>query len=210
VPSRVKVSPNVDFDTSSVCEKRSDANPEVGLTPMPDAGLPTMSQLTDQPSDSLQSHGCTCPACIQDKPLVFVSEYGVVCRLAACSKTVHYYDPYGDRMGLSLILIHEKSHYEHHGGYKCAEGDCGHLAKEFRDLKRHYRAKHCTKTPGYPCDVLGCKYGGENGFHRKDKLASHYKNMHQGGVASTTHRRNILPALAKNEVFGPRIGQSSQ
>lgn len=139
-----------------------------------------------------------------------VSEYGVVCRLTACSKTVHCY-PFGDRMGLSPrprdLLIHEKSHYEHHGGYKCAEGDCGHLAKEFRDLKRHYQAKHCTKTPEFSCDVLGCKYGGENGFHRKDKLASHYKNMHQRGVASIAHRRNILPAPANDEVPGPGIGQ---
>jgi len=204
VPPGVNVSPNVDFDTSSVCDNRSDASLEVGLSPMRDIELPILSQLTDQPSDSMQSHECTCPACFQEKPLVVVSEYGVVCRLACrlatCSKNVHYY-PYGDRMGLSPrpqdLLVHEKSHYEHHGGFKCAEGDCGHLAKEFRDLKRHYRAKHCTKTPGYPCDVLGCKFGGDNGFHRKDKLASHYKNMHQRGVASTTHRRNILPALSE-------------
>jgi hypothetical protein len=176
---------------------------------MRDIELPILSQLTDQPSDSMQSHECTCPVCFQEKALVVVSEYPLVCRLAACSKTAEHYWS----MGRSLrheLLIHEKSHYEHHGGYKCAEGDCGHLAKEFRDLKRHYRAKHCTKTPGYPCDVLGCKFGGDNGFHRKDKLASHYKNMHQRGVASTTRRRNILPALAKNEVSGPGIGQSSQ
>ncbi len=176
---------------------------------MPDAELPMMSQLTDQPSDSLQSHGCTCPACIQDKPLVFVSGPKVACRFPACC--VHEYLAWKYRSTSRRLVAHEKTHYyEYHAGYKCAEGDCGHLSHEFRDLKRHYRAKHCTKTPEFSCDVLGCKYGGENGFHRKDKLASHYKNMHQRGVASIAHRRNILPAPAKDEVSGLGIGKSSQ
>jgi len=171
-----------------------------------------LSQLTDQPSDSMQSHGCTCLACIQEKPFVFVSTFRVACRLAACSQTVFYSsgDCVGYRPRPYILLSHEKTHFDHHGRCKCAETDCGHSTKQFRDLIRHYRAKHCTKTPEFPCDVLGCKFGGENGFHRKDKLTSHYKNMHQGQAVSMARCRNILPAPAENEVSGPGIGQSSQ
>ena len=64
--------------------------------------------------------------------------------------------------------------------YWCLEQHCHFNTKRQADLARHYRTKHCENPPNFPCQVLGCKYGGENGFVRKDKLKSHYKNVHEG------------------------------
>jgi len=232
VPPGVNVSPNVDFDTSSVCEKRFDASPEVEKSD-DELLFPVLATVSSSGDGVDKAHspvldnleGCTCLGCVQERPIIHVQIddrfVGACCRIPPCTFSISMWSPIGNLENLPRVLLplkfiygkelcsHEGTHFKHQGRYKCAEGDCGHLTKEWRDLKRHYRAKHCTKTPDFPCDVLGCKFGGENGFHRKDKLASHYKNIHQGIAASTTRRRNILPAPAKNEVSGPGIGQSS-
>lgn len=64
--------------------------------------------------------------------------------------------------------------------YRCLEQHCHFNTKRIADLVRHYRTKHCENPPNFSCQVLGCKYGGENGFARKDKLKSHYRNVHEG------------------------------
>lgn len=87
-------------------------------------------------------------------------------------------------------------------GFKCAEQNCHKAFSTVRDLQRHYRAKHCTKTPDFPCPAVGCSRGGDNGFHREDKLASHHKSMHQGWAISTKKNQRILPAPPKNGASG--------
>lgn len=215
VPPEACVPPYVDFHLTATGETLSGVDTELKLAGTSNVEpSPTQATLSDSGDQADEVHfpvldsleGCTCLACAQERhpiivPLAGRWESRVHCRIPQCTFLVTY----TTRISLSkyhafkTLCRHEGTHFEHQGKYKCAETDCDCLAKQFRDLKRHYRAKHCTKTPGYPCDVLGCKYGGENGFHRKDKLASHYKNMHQGRVASVAHRRKILPAPAKNE-----------
>ena len=68
--------------------------------------------------------------------------------------------------------------------YRCLEQHCHFNTKRHADLARHYRTKHCENPPKFSCQVLGCKYGGENGFARKDKLKSHYRNVHEGKLPS--------------------------
>ena len=74
---------------------------------------------------------------------------------------------------------HEKNHFRHDGQFRCIEDRCVYGAKRWSDLKRHYTSKHCMnpKTK-FPCPEIGCKYGGDNGFTRKDKLKSHREKVH--------------------------------
>lgn len=91
---------------------------------------------------------------------------------------------------------HEKNHYRHAGKYICSEGHCSTLTKSWSDLLRHYGSRHCTRAKRFPCPVPYCKYSGDNGFARKDKLKSHQKNVHKGFVPSAARQglQPILPA----------------
>ena len=75
---------------------------------------------------------------------------------------------------------HEKNHFRHEGQFRCIEDRCVYGAKRWSDLKRHYTSKHCLnpKTK-FPCPELSCKYSGNNGFTRKDKLKSHREKVHE-------------------------------
>lgn len=48
------------------------------------------------------------------------------------------------------------------------------------DLQRHVK-KHVPGGKPFGCPEPGCKYKGELGFYRKDKLLSHMRNRHSGG-----------------------------
>lgn len=48
------------------------------------------------------------------------------------------------------------------------------------DLQRHVK-KHVPGGKPFECSEPGCKYKGELGFYRKDKLLSHMRNRHSGG-----------------------------
>ena len=112
------------------------------------------------------------------------------CRQQGCG--VHLetriYDP--DGMQISSMdsgrdfLRHEQSHFVRNGRFKCAEKSCSAATQKFSDLKRHYESKHCKYRTKYPCNVIGCKYNGDNGFARKDKLMSHSNNVHKGKTTS--------------------------
>ena len=152
----------------------------------PPALTPTLDDRVDETSVLGLHEGCTCPACIQERPFTARTPgdggYRGACRMPNCSLVTLNGDGSAESaIGLHRysIIAHERSHYFHQDKYRCAEKDCTASFKQWRDLKRHYRAKHYTKTPAFPCNVIGCQYGGENGFHRKDKLTSHYKNVHQ-------------------------------
>ena len=75
---------------------------------------------------------------------------------------------------------HEKNHFRHEAQFRCIEDRCVYGAKRWSDFKRHYTSKHCLnpKTK-FPCPGIGCKYGGNNGFTRKDKLKSHREKVHE-------------------------------
>lgn len=50
----------------------------------------------------------------------------------------------------------------------------------------------CSNPKKFPCPALDCKYNGDNGFARKDKLTSHWKKVHQT-VASTSASSSKAP-----------------
>lgn len=239
VPPAAHASPDVDFDPTVTDKKLSAIDTELKLAATWNVETSpvqaTVSILGDQVDEVHSSifddlERCTCPSCLQERRPTITRDnsYGSAgfflarCRIPPCTMAKSTYiwglTPHASVLSpedfslyrLKDLYEHERIHFEHQGKYKCAEEDCGHLTKQFRDLKRHYRAKHCTKIPEFPCDALGCKFGGENGFHRRDKLASHYKNIHQGQAASIARPRNILPAPTRGRLSGPGTGSSSK
>ena len=80
----------------------------------------------------------------------------------------------------SKIASHYKDHYLEvdSSTWHCKEWDCKFTTKRFTDLMRHSTVKHCKTVTKFPCPVPYCKYSGDNGFARKDKLRSHQKNVH--------------------------------
>ena len=84
----------------------------------------------------------------------------------------------------------EASHFRTPGEdkLKCAESNCPVAVSSMTDLRRHYTSKHCTKSEKFSCPLVWCQYSGDNGFKRKDKLNSHYRNAHErkmGGGKAT-------------------------
>ena len=79
--------------------------------------------------------------------------------------------------------------------YHCPAKRCCVKVKKMTDLRRHTLVAHCKNPPRYPCTEVGCKYGGNNGFIRWDKLNSHRRNVHEGKVRPGKANRRIEPKL---------------
>ena len=86
-----------------------------------------------------------------------------------------------------LVSDHEESHFREETRdqdqkliFTCKDDRCQIHTKRKDDVKRHYATVHCKNPERFPCHVIGCRFGGENGFTRKDKLTSHMKSTHKG------------------------------
>ena len=98
---------------------------------------------------------------------------------------------------------HERRHFEVVDAsgvkkYHCNVERCNFSSKRRADLLRHCTTKHCTNpdVQKYPCPEIGCKYSGANGFTRKDKLKSHYNNVHKGSAVLGKAPRALKPKPA--------------
>ena len=69
---------------------------------------------------------------------------------------------------------HTTSRQEDHQ-HTCSYPGCGKHFRRSADLRRHER-KHGSMS--WHCQVDGCKYHGEKGFYRRDKLLSHQRARH--------------------------------
>lgn len=85
-------------------------------------------------------------------------------------------------------------HVWENGSYPCRVPNCARRFKRMPDLMRHYSI-YCTRADKFPCDVIGCKFGGDNGFPRKDKLRDHKRKVHEGKAApdQLMRRRPLAP-----------------
>lgn len=124
---------------------------------------------------SVAGNGCNCIVCAGVGNKV-QGPADVPCRVPGCNVPGH------DKLWPWIVLKEEASHFRVAGErkFKCAENDCPVAVSSMTDLKRHYTNKHCTKSEKFPCPLVWCKYSGDNGFKRKDKLKSHYRNAHEG------------------------------
>ena len=130
----------------------------------------------DQQRLSVAGNGCHCIVCAGVGKKVDWTVFQSPCRVPGCSVPDH------DVISWTKILKKEASHFRIPGEakLKCAENDCPIAVSSMTDLRRHYTNKHCTKSEIFPCPLVWCKYSGDNGFKRKDKLKSHYRNAHEG------------------------------
>ena len=130
------------------------------------------------------SRECSCITCLdlglsrEHSRVPYPANYP--CRLSDCNFSwtgQEYWSAYSAQKG---ARNHEKAHFRHEGQFRCIEDRCVYSAKRWSDLKRHYTSKHCLNPKiKFPCTEIDCKYGGNNGFTRKDKLKSHREKVHE-------------------------------
>ena len=130
------------------------------------------SELTDwsTPPAPAPIKACSCMVCQKIGQFDYYDVEGL-CRFPGCN---HKSDSY------HLPLKHEREHFVEKGHYRCGEAQCEKVFKRWYDVPRHYKVNHCQNAKRFPCNVVGCKYSGDDGFLRKDKLKSHYRNVHLG------------------------------
>lgn len=162
---------------------------------------PSWSSASDLANDSSRQKDCTCIICCEIAKggyRVPIIDGKWKCRFPSCQTPVPY------KYSISVLYAHEKNPYGQPGKYTCPEQECPVVTKSFEDLRRHVKTKHCTNPDKerYPCPVLWCKYSGSNGFARKDKLKSHYRNIHEGKCAPAKAGRVIKPATLRPKVSG--------
>ena len=139
---------------------------------------------------------CTCLNCLDYSASLHSYEFRarfsalehVLCRIEGCT----WNKEIGEGMGtLSLAILctrfHEEIHFRERTRdqnekriYTCTNDRCRIRTKRKDDVKRHYATVHCKNPQRFPCHVIGCPFGGENGFTRKDKLTHHMKSTHKG------------------------------
>ena len=153
--------------------------------------------------DVTSSHRCTCMAC----NLVGVPQgwkVNSICRVEECTFTT---DNHGD------YITHERDHYfdSSNGRFRCTEHHCKFATKRWPDLVRHSTVRHCLTPRKFQCPVPYCKYRGDKGFIRKDKLRSHMKNVHKDEITSKSAGkfREIRPATQGGRVLSLGAGPSS-
>ena len=132
--------------------------------------------------------GCICLGCLcwpTDVMFLDLSRpVDISCRIPDCSWTHHIENwLYFGRDSKDQIAHHEKGHFfERTPGrdaFTCKHEHCIYTTKRSSDIKRHYAAKHCKNAKKFPCTVIGCKFSGDNGFSRKDKMRDHLKAGHR-------------------------------
>ena len=130
------------------------------------------------------SRECSCITCLDlgSKRELYGVPYpaNYPCRLSDCNFSMTGEDFWVACDVQKKARTHEKNHFRHEGQFRCKEDRCVYGAKRWSDLRRHYTGKHCLnpKTK-FPCPEIGCKYSGNNGFTRKDKLKSHREKVHE-------------------------------
>ena len=128
------------------------------------------------------------------------------CRYSGCSANFGRIPGYFNETSHGLYEdrhYHERDHYEAIDAsgtkkYRCNVERCNFSTKRWADLVRHSTTKHCTNpdVQKFPCPDIGCKYSGANGFTRKDKLKSHYDNVHKGNAVLGKAPRALKPKPA--------------
>lgn len=64
--------------------------------------------------------------------------------------------------------------------FQCSHPGCSKTFSRSADMARHFK-KHDPVAPLFYCKEAGCKFSGEKGFYRRDKLLSHVKTVHAHG-----------------------------
>ena len=136
---------------------------------------------------------CACLNCLNPSSITFnelshrfPALQEISCRIEGCTYSTSDFHSFWSK-GMSEVFHHEESHFREETFvqvgkwiYTCTNDRCHIRTKRKDDVKRHYATVHCKNPERFPCHVIGCPFGGENGFTRKDKLTSHMKSTHKG------------------------------
>ena len=139
-------------------------------------------------SNIMSVQECFCMACLSvGVPQNW--EEGMLCRFPDCVSTTSTYGDY---------ITHERDHFHQSGSplFVCLEEHCTFDSKRWPDLIRHYKVRHCKKPREFPCPVPWCKFSGSNGFARKDKMTSHYNNIHRSGLTAPRKAFRVIKAAS--------------
>ena len=149
---------------------------------------------------------CDCIVCAGVGKKLEEWVYQPACRVPGCNVPGH------DSIVFFNLSSEEASHFRIPGENKltCAENDCHVKVSSMTDLKRHYTSKHCTKSEKFSCPLVWCKYSGDNGFKRKDKLNSHYRNAHGGKMGPGVASRVTKPKSSESGSGGMGAGASGK
>lgn len=140
-------------------------------------------------------------------PLPFAWLYALLgihnsCRCACCAPST-LIDGLVDQFNLcrgrykyswnASLTLAWRQHFFIEGLYRCDAPGCTHRCKRWADLERHTSTSHCLNAKKFPCKYPGCERAGDNGFPRKDKLKSHFENVHRGVGIPPKHPRALVP-----------------
>lgn len=181
-------------DTSQLigekCSELQSSEAAVHSSMYEDSGDNSIHVPTPVQSKSPSSDGnCTCILCMKIGTVDWESyRHSRKCRIVGCTNARNFYSYNTD------LFQHEKTHFKDNGKYHCREVRCTSSYNRWDDLLRHTKTKHCLNSPRFYCSEIDCQYHSGNGFTRKDKLRSHYKNMHQGRPKFTRPAKPITIA----------------
>lgn len=203
----------------------SDSDARLGNTQtvcQSDVSFPINGKPTSEPANNesvpVVSSQCTCNVCLCVGQFRVPEAESLECIVERCTQaftilpyeldwTRKYKRHYLSDCSTKVRGDHERQHFYQDGKYRCNETYCKSSFSRWDSLRRHCSAQHCTNARKYPCTVLGCKYGGENGFKRADKLGSHRKNVHAGKpVFTNTSRVTKLAPRGSQTKGGACIG----
>ena len=148
--------------------------------------------LASSPSPVRQETICKVTHCLSCRGYFYSDPSEIRCRYQGCSETSRDYWSY-----------HYHLKADHHDlRIHCLQPNCKFSTKRLSDLRRHYTVKHCQAPEIFACPSSGCKYNGDNGFARKDKLMSHQRKMHKGEncAAPRSGPRAIQPAAPRSSM----------
>ena len=119
------------------------------------------------------------------------------CCIKGCGWSCHVTrdSSWWSRAPFNELLEHVRSHFmqtQPDGTIACTQDHCKYVTKREYDLKRHYKSVHCLNSETFACPVSWYKRH-TRGFPRKDKLTSHYKNVHANNTPQGQPTRNIQP-----------------
>ena len=158
-------------------------SPEL-TTPSSTAGINAAHNLHETKTALVSDRVCSCVPCVYLPLETEVVENEFQCRFSGCNYVSFKFAAENSQWWrlycARLALKHEKTHFRHAGRFRCIEDRCIYTAERWSDFKRHYTAKHCLSPKvKFPCPEIDCKYSGDKGFIRKDKLKSHHAKVHE-------------------------------
>ena len=174
------------------------ANSDASFRPWDIVSASLSSSNSNSPLARHNYQGCICVLCLKRECTSrYLSRASVpfTCLVPKCSTT-----PFFSASKQHKGPWHRRNFYKHYERgpekFVCNAPNCGYISKRYGDLQRHSRT-HCIETPQYPCNEFGCSRGGDNGFHRKDKLQDHQRKVHQGNLAPRRLGQPLRPIVAK-------------